>query len=464
VALTVADTEPQGGPGTAAVLEARENEWFSLRPLVSGELTAERERWYREEFRVLSERLKRDLTLRQTPLAFDLVGGEPRLRVSGIAGTLNLRRGITVQVSPKFAQVTGGAGAWEESILTMLERVRKRQYVHARSRRLSTRPATFLDHMALAYVDALTDAMREDPIRTYVVREEVAPFLRGQFAVERQIASLLDRPGRIHCNVDYLETNNVFNHLLHWAVRRFEALAFDPQVRRLAASMAPRLPPIIGPPQLTSHLPLLPPAQYPHFGDALDIASTLARGVAHSQARGRVRGYGYLINMEQLFEKFVERSLAHIVISLGPTFSVVAQEARRYARAITDTRSYYTRPDNVIYKDAAPRMLVDAKYKRLEEADEGTPTRPNNSDVYQLYASMIAHGVKLGLLVYPRVISEGIVRGRSPLQVWEVGHPPSNGVITAVSLDLGGLRARAQLLEFDRSFVTTLEAVLTGAD
>src|SRR5262249_37702234 len=154
---------------------------------------------------------------------------------------------------------------------------------------------------------------------------------------------------RIHCNVDYLETNNQYNHLLHWAARRFEALTFDPQVRRLIAGIVPRLPPIVGPPQVAAQLPLLPPPQYRHFVDALDIASTLARGFIHSQARGRVRGYGYLINMEQLFEKFIERSLAHSVTGMGAAFTVVAQETRCYARPIGGTRSYYTRPDNVVY-------------------------------------------------------------------------------------------------------------------
>ena len=456
------DQAPSKSASAVAVLEARENEWFSLRPLLADDLTAETERRYREQFRVLGERLKRDLGLRNGPLTFDLLGDEPRLRVSGVAGTLNVSNEITVQVSPKFAQLGGGAATWEESILTMLERVRRKHYVHARTRRLSTRPATFLDHMALAYVDSLNEALREDPIRTYSVREEVAPFLRGQFAVERQIASLLDRPGRIHCNVDYLETNNQYNHLLHWVARRFEALTFDPQVRRLVAGIVPRLPLIVGPPQLAVQLPLLPPPQYRYFADALDIASTLARGFVHSQARGRVRGYGYLINMEQLFERFIEHSLAHMVTRLGGKFSVVPQESRRYARPLSGTRSYYTRPDNVIYDGEIPVLLVDAKYKRLEDADEGTPSKPNNGDVYQLYASMIAHGASAGLLVYPRVIGDGVVELSTSLQIWEVGHAPNAGLVAATSFDLGGLHGRSQLVEFDQHLEEVLKLVLDG--
>ena len=443
-----------------SVVEARENEWFSLRSTIAGELTAEEERSHREEVRSLGERLKRNLGLRQSPLAFDVLGGEPRLRVSGVAGTLNLSRGVTVQVSPKFAEVGEGAVAWEESVLTILERVRRRQYVHARTRGLSYRPATFFDHMALAYVDALTYALREEPIRTYFTQEEITPFLRGQFAVERQVASMLDRPGRIHCNVDYLETNNPYNHLLHWAARRFEALAFDPRVRRLVADVKPSLPAISGSPQLAAHLPLLPPPQYRHFADALEIASTLARGFVHSQVRGTVRGYGYLLNMEQLFERFVEVSVAHAATRLGPTHTAVAQETRRYARSVGGTRSYYTRPDNVVYEDNSPRLLVDAKYKRLEEADKGTPSRPNNTDVYQLFASMVAHGVDRGLLVYPRVSGEAASPEMLPLQRWEAGPPSDLRLIAAARLDIGRLRTAAHVRSLDEALANTMQTFM----
>src|SRR5262245_41597228 len=108
VAVLPTPTSPER-PTRLRIIEARENEWVSLRPLFEADLTPETERLHREEIRVLGERLKRDLTLRQAPLGFEIVSGDPRLRISGVAGTLNLWRDVTIQISPKFAGVGAGA-------------------------------------------------------------------------------------------------------------------------------------------------------------------------------------------------------------------------------------------------------------------------------------------------------------------------------------------------------------------
>jgi 5-methylcytosine-specific restriction enzyme subunit McrC len=301
--------------------------------------------------------------------------------------------------------------------------------------------------MALAYADGLREAVRRDPIRVYRIREETAPFLRGQFAVERQLNSLLSRPDRIHCNVDYLDTDNSFNHLLHWAGRRFTTAARDAGVRRVVASATMLLPAVSELPRIPDQLPLRAPAQYEHFSEVLEIASTLARGLTHSGALGRTSGYGYLVNMERLYERFIEASLVFALPLLGHGHSVKNQETKRYAAAMTaGVRSYHTRPDNVIYKDGKPLVLIDAKYKRLEDADEMSLRRPNNGDIYQLFASMTAHKTNRGLLVYPAL---GLGSVADKMQLWKVS-AGADAHIGAVTVDISNLTSRSALGEFDR--------------
>ena len=70
----------------------------------------------------------------------------------------------------------------------------------------------------------------------------------------------------------------------------------------------------------------------------------------------------------------------------------------------------------------------------------------NNGDVYQLFASMAAHGSTRGLLVYPTL---GIVSTADRMQIWRV---PANGdaFVGAVTVDVSALTSRAALVEFDR--------------
>ena len=193
--------------------------------------------------------------------------------------------------------------------------------------------------MALAFAHAVRAAVDRDPIRVYRVQEETSPFLRGQFAVERQVASLLNRPDRIHCNVDYLDTDNEYNHLLRWAGRRFGGSVQDAQVRRDVAIAVELLPSIEGPPRVPNQLPLRPPAQYGAFRRSSGDSLHLGPGVgAFWAVPAALTGYGYLLNMERVFERFLEVSIQYAANHLGGEFKAVAQQTRRYAKALNSER------------------------------------------------------------------------------------------------------------------------------
>jgi 5-methylcytosine-specific restriction endonuclease McrBC regulatory subunit McrC len=202
------------------------------------------------------------------------------------------------------------------------------------------------------------------------------------------------------------------------------------------------------------------PAQFRHFNEALAIAAALARGTAVGQSLGQVTGYGYVLNMERLFESFVERSLALVVRGVGAQASV-AQETRLYARALTaGTRSYYTRPDNVLKHGDDSLLLVDAKYKVLGEAESPAGTaRPNNGDVYQLVASLVSHRCRRGLLLYPRMSDAGGADNHST-RYWTTSGPGGAFLLAAAAVQVSQLGTPAGLARFDDHLTTLLREVI----
>ena len=415
---------------------------------------------FRREVRIKGERIRHDTRFRNNPLSIGESGPRATFRASGISGALNLF-GTNIQVSPKFVVSPDHLRSWQQSVITMLDSTRKKVFTYSRVRDLALRRATFIDHVALAYSDAIQSALREEAIHVYERREERAPFLRGRFAVERQMRSILDRPHRIECDVDYRETNNHFNHLLHWAADRFSSLVLDSQVRRQVDRVKQELPAVSGPPRVPMHLPLRAPAQYRHFDEPLDIASILARGYAHGDQRGAFAGYGFVLNMEKLFEDFVEASLRRSQSDLS--LELRPQDVRLYAKSIGKVRSYYTRPDNALYKSGLPALLVDAKYKTLGEGDvELVLKKPNNADVYQLFASMVAHGCTRGLLVYPQILSDEDL-GDGKVRWWGVSTEAFKALIGAVALPISDLRSKSALGNVDGHLRAIVNAALGQA-
>lgn len=444
-----------------APLTIRENQWFSLRDVPGYPSDAPRRYLWQEEINVRSQQIKHDLRLRRTPLSLEEREGDPYIRATGIAGTLRVFN-TDFQIMPKFVDTAAGWGAWQESVLTMLARARRSGYTYSHLRRVTRQQVPFLDHVALAYRDALEQALRAEPIHVYQIREETAPFLRGRLAVGRQMRALLDHPHRIQCDVDYLETDNAFNRLLHWAGERFLVLVYDGQVRRQLSDALSRLPAVSPPPRLPARLPISVPPQYRHYAEAVEIASALARGYGHGQTTGRWSGYGYVLNMERLFEAFVEKSLMQAVRRLEgeEAYIIKPQETRLYAQAIEHSgKSYFTRPDNVLYQGDKAVLVVDAKYKRLADAEEGTTLKPRNTDIYQLFASLSSHACGRGLLVYPRILADEEL-GEDRVRFW---HVPAGGhslLLAAVALDVSNLSSSAALQQFDEKLAEVIRRVL----
>src|ERR1041384_831328 len=219
----------------------RENYWHLLADLLDISPTEEKVKLWQREIWSKAKQIKHDLGLRHTPLFLEEREEGWCFRAAGIAGMLRVFD-TQIQVVPKFVGEAAFSEAWQASVLTMLDRVRRKHYTYSRVKSLGLRKASFIDHVALAYKDALESALRQEPIHVYRTREETSPFLRGRFAVGRQMQSFIDRPHRIHCEVDYLETDNQFNQLLRWAGNRLAGMIYDGKVRRLLSETVSRLP------------------------------------------------------------------------------------------------------------------------------------------------------------------------------------------------------------------------------
>lgn len=417
----------------------------------------ERERWETSISRA-SNALKGDLRVRQVPFGMRREGGTTEVVPVGIAGTVFLRN-TEVEIAPKYAAAPDSD--WVADLFAIIERVRPVRGHFARTSRLRAKPTSFVDHIAHQYASALATALREEPVRQYRTRDEALPQLRGRLLLARQLRSSFSSPHLLECQVDYLDTDNPTNHLLHWAGRRLLGLTISPRVRYFLSQQVASLPPVSSSLRLPPHLTDAVPAQYSHYAEAVGIAVRLARG-QRAAPEGSGEGSGLSVGMERLFELFVERSIAAALPRMTiSNLRVVPQDVKPFAQPLGPTdRAYYTRPDNVIYVGEQPMLVVDAKYKRFAEADEtGVGDRPVNADLYQMAASLVAHGCARGLLLYPRMVGTGTEDANA--RWWSVSLPTAGELLVgAVSLDLNGLSQPGRTDALDAALAVVLQNAL----
>lgn len=440
-------------------IRIQELQSVALEAIVGRPLTRDdRDRWEASILRE-SKLLRAGVGARTVPLGLGWEDGVLMLKATGIAGSVVVRN-TEIEVAPKY--VASPDSDWIADLFAMIERVRPSRNHFARSTRLRVRPTSFADHIAFQYAAALASAVREEPVRQYRSREELLPQLRGRLLLARQLRTSFSRPHLLECEVDYLDTDNPTNHLLQWAGRRLMGLTIGPRVRRYLEGQMAALPPVAGSLRLPAHLTEAVPAQYRHYSEAVGIAVRLARGQRAGPEGGRA-GTGLAVGMERLFETFVERSLAAALGLVPRPLHVVPQDVKPFALPVTaPDRKYYTRPDNVVYDGKTPVLLIDAKYKRFSEADETGPgDRPVNADLYQMAASLVAHGCSKAILVYPRTAASG--EHAAGVRWWSVRLPVAgNLLIGAASLNLNGLSVPGAMDALDASIATVLTSALAA--
>ena len=227
-------------------------------------------------------------------------------------------------------------------------------------------------------------------LRSYRERTELLSTLRGRIDFSRQLRrGALDLP--IACRFDEYSADNDENRYLRSAVRR--ALRFPqlpPADRRRLLSTLVYLDEVAD----TSCVPdavdrITFTRLNRHYGPMLRLAEVIMRDLSLVEVEGRRSASAFLVDMPDLFERFVTEQLAH---RLRGRLEVDTQTPRR----LDVGGRIPLRPDLEFRRGAQVVGVADIKYKLIDDA------RARGDDYRQLLAYTIALGLDDGVLIYCR--------------------------------------------------------------
>src|SRR5262249_21885171 len=123
----------------------------------------------------------------------------------------------------------------------------------------------------------------------------------------------------------------------------------------------------------------------------LDLCRLLADSLAPGPDAGATPCPAFLLNMEQVFERYVTGGF----VRAGGRYGVSVQPLFVANRPAAGQPDIHMRPDLTLDDAGRPVLVVDAKWKRLP----GTPLV--TADLYQVLAYYTALDVQRAVLVYP---------------------------------------------------------------
>ena len=250
---------------------------------------------------------------------------------------------------------------------------------------------TFLESIAELYFTEIEKILRLGLYSNYRRREDTSKHLRGKLDRQRQVQKQAPTNAKFEIEYDEFTTDIPLNQALYQATDVLHGMVEDGdlssrltlQKRRLRQHITPRN---VQPHELAG-VELTRLNDY--YEDAVRIAEMVLRNslLGHREARESTPTYGFFIDMNDFFEKVVERAAESVVSSLE-----YRMDAQEEIKSIV-TPEISMRPD-VVLRDGSgePVLIMDAKWK----TDEGV----KNQDIYQMVSYQLTYNVP-GLLLYP---------------------------------------------------------------
>jgi 5-methylcytosine-specific restriction enzyme subunit McrC len=257
------------------------------------------------------------------------------------------------------------------------------------------------DLFTARFATLLTERIAAGLHRDYVERAEVSPILRGKLDVAEQIRDTTARRDRLHGRFDEFTADIPCNRLPRAVA---EALLNHPcvgdEARGPLAAALGAFGEVRAEPLTNELCQVAAPDERrcAGYGPLLALCRLIAGGMTSSGIAGPNAGPAFLLDLEAAWERYVMFALSHAVCGSGSHALVVcAQPYLSASPPATGQPELHVRPDILVVsgEQRKPRMVIDAKWKRLSPA--ALPT----DDVYQVLAYAAALGVPRAVLVYP---------------------------------------------------------------
>ncbi len=245
---------------------------------------------------------------------------------------------------------------------------------------------SLLELFVLLFVEASEQVLRRGLLSGYVEREDDLPLVRGRILADRQVIERFGQLDHIICRFDELEHDVVENQLLSAALQVASPLVTSVGLQRRISRLRSVLQPICEANKLDladARATVTYNRLNVHYKRAHQLGWILfdALGIDDLLVPGDVQSFSFLLNMNQLFERFVTRLVEQIlpvvqyrVTSQIPFSSVVwnVSNQRVYSNII---------PDVVVERRGQSdyRVAIDAKYKLYDEREFDHP------DIYQTF-------------------------------------------------------------------------------
>lgn len=324
------------------------------------------------------------------------------MAASSHVGMVTTRRGSVLEILPKIDLYGSDDDAFERTRQVFLEMLRSwrrlpAQVAHSDIRSMSR--FSMLEAFVRHFLRMLAPIARNGLARRYVSVEENLRYLRGRIDFGLHLRENVSDRTRFYTSHDELSVNRPANRLIHTALNRLAPRVRNDTNRQLLRETLAAF----------EDVPLSADAGADWRAHRIDRSMNHYRPVMQwvglflfnrglTTFSGMNRNVSLLFPMEQVFEDFIADSFRRY----QQRHDVVLQGPRNAMASIGDQPVFSTRPDIALRSGGKVRLILDAKWKRVDATTDDLKHGIQQADVYQLYAYAKRYRCEAVALIYPR--------------------------------------------------------------
>ena len=326
------------------------------------------------------------------------------VQVTSFVGVIRAPDGFQIEVLPKIGKATRGDDAPQirQLLLDMLRCLGEFQHIQTDAAQLCAAHMPLLEVWIGEFLRAVERVVKRGLRGDYNTRQDNLFALRGKLLMAAHLRQNLCRRDRFFTQFDEFSVNRPENRLLHAALRRVldwtRAQAHQQLARELRFVFA-EVPESMQPRLDFQRVRLERDMGY--YADALAWARLILNEESPLTGAGEHRAPSLLFPMEKVFEAFVAR---HLPRQLAQPYTLRAQASSRSLVQHEGKDWFLLKPDLLVREGGANRLVLDTKWKLLDQSDAANKYGLSQADFYQLhaYGQNYLEGQGDVVLIYPK--------------------------------------------------------------
>lgn len=323
------------------------------------------------------------------------------LQVRNFVGILETPDGTCIEILPKTAD-TASPEADRALLWKMLHVVNDMPFHETADAALEKRQGSLLEILVARFLQEVSRIVHRGIRSDYVRVTAETAFIKGRLRVAQQIRQPLSRQHRFQIEYDCFLPNRAENRLIKSALQYVTKSSRHLDNQRLARELLFAFDSIPTSTQINADFSRWSSQRdMVHYRAAKPWVELILLREAPWFLQGKWQGISLLFPMEKLFERYVAARLRQ---KLNQSYSLVEQSSKHSLIAKHESKALFQlKPDMCIREGGNTRLVLDAKWKRLDvHADKYGLSQ---ADFYQLFAygkKYLSGGIGEMLLIYPK--------------------------------------------------------------